>query len=61
MAGPVTKTFAGVGLLLLLAMAGNTALVTLPNKIRQYRETLDKPRFHASGERALLASEEPSP
>ena len=33
-----TKVFAGIGLALLLAMAANTAFVTLPNKVKQYRE-----------------------
>lgn len=37
-AGPVTKMFAGIGLAILLAMAANTAFVTLPNKVKQYRE-----------------------
>ncbi len=36
--GPVTKTIAGIGLVILLAMAANTALVTLPEKVRKYRE-----------------------
>jgi len=31
-----TKVFAGLGLILLLAMAGNTAINTLPAKIEQY-------------------------
>ncbi len=35
--GPATKLFAGVGLILLLAMAGRTALVTLPSSIEKYR------------------------
>ncbi|QDV26780.1 Nramp family divalent metal transporter [Aureliella helgolandensis] len=37
--GPVTKVFAGIGLIVLLAMAANTAFVTLPAKIQQYRES----------------------
>lgn len=36
--GPVLTTFAAIGLVLLLAMAARTAIVTLPNKIQQYRE-----------------------
>lgn len=40
--GPVTKVFAGIGLVILLAMAANTAFVTLPGKVRQYRETLSE-------------------
>lgn len=38
--GPVTKAFAGFGLVILLAMAGNTAFFTLPKKVQQYRESL---------------------
>jgi hypothetical protein len=34
----LTNLLAGVGLLLLLAMAARTALVTLPEKWQQYRE-----------------------
>lgn len=36
--GPVTKVIAGIGLVVLLAMAANTALISIPNKVRQYRE-----------------------
>ena len=36
--GWFTKAFAGLGLILLLAMAANTALVQLPAKIEQYRQ-----------------------
>jgi manganese transport protein len=36
--GPVTITVAGVGLVLLVAMAARTALVTLPASIEGYRE-----------------------
>lgn len=35
-AGWFTKTFAGLGLIVLLAMAGNTAIKTIPAKIDQY-------------------------
>ncbi len=35
--GTATKVFAGIGLAVLIAMAGNTALVTIPNKVRDYR------------------------
>tara|TARA_A100001391_G_scaffold199307_1_gene182078 strand:- start:669 stop:2000 length:1332 start_codon:yes stop_codon:yes gene_type:complete len=46
--GPVTKTIAGIGLVVLLAMAANTALVSIPNKVRQYRETLSKTTTQAA-------------
>ncbi len=35
---PVTNLFAGIGLLLLIAIAARTALVTLPSKIQHYRQ-----------------------
>ncbi|MDA1232512.1 MAG: divalent metal cation transporter, partial [Planctomycetota bacterium] len=35
--GPVTNLFAGLGLLLLLAIAFNTALVKLPEMVHEYR------------------------
>lgn len=34
--GPATKVFAGLGLLLLIAMAGKTAIVDIPRKISEY-------------------------
>ncbi|TWU18303.1 Nramp family divalent metal transporter [Allorhodopirellula heiligendammensis] len=46
--GPVTKTIAGIGLVVLLAMAANTALVSIPSKVRQYRETLSKTTMQAA-------------
>ena len=42
-AGPVTKGFAVIGLVLLLAMGARTAMVTLPEKIKSYRESLNAP------------------
>ncbi|MDV6034841.1 MAG: divalent metal cation transporter [Phycisphaera sp. RhM] len=36
--GPITKTFAGIGLVLLIAMAGRTAFDTLPQSIEKYRD-----------------------
>lgn len=36
--GPVVKVFAGMGLVLLIAMAARTALVTLPENIQKYRD-----------------------
>lgn len=36
--GTITKVFAGLGLALLIAMAANTAMVTIPGKIRDYRD-----------------------
>jgi hypothetical protein len=36
--GPITKTFAGIGLVLLIAMAGRTAFIELPKQVKQYRE-----------------------
>lgn len=38
--GPVTTAFAGVGLVLLLAMAANTAFVGLPDQVEKYRKKL---------------------
>jgi NRAMP (natural resistance-associated macrophage protein)-like metal ion transporter len=35
--GPVLNIFAGIGLVLLIAIAARTAIVTLPDKIQQYR------------------------
>ncbi|MEQ9409942.1 MAG: Nramp family divalent metal transporter [Fuerstiella sp.] len=37
--GPVTTTLAGVGLVMLIAMAGKTAFVDLPKTIDKYRQT----------------------
>lgn len=37
--GPITKIFAGIGLVLLIAIAARTALVTLPESIQKYRDT----------------------
>lgn len=37
--GPITKAFAGIGLVLLIAMAARTAIVTLPAGIQKYRES----------------------
>ena len=36
---PATSVVAGVGFILLLAIAGRTAFITLPEKISSYRET----------------------
>lgn len=41
--GPMTKAFAGLGLIVLLAMAAKTAFVDLPAKYQNYRESLQKP------------------
>ncbi|MGB7328609.1 MAG: Nramp family divalent metal transporter [Rubripirellula sp.] len=38
-ASPLTKIVAGMGLAILLAMAANTAFVTLPKKVKLYRES----------------------
>ena len=35
--GPVTKAFAGLGFVMLLAMAGKTAFVDLPANVAKYR------------------------
>lgn len=40
--GPIVKTIAGVGLVLLLAMASKTAFLTLPEKISKYRASFQK-------------------
>ncbi len=45
--GPVVKFIACVGLILLLAMAGKTAFITLPDKVKKYRESLQKPLVSA--------------
>ena len=37
--GVLTKALASIGLVILLAMAANTAFITLPDKIKQYRKT----------------------
>ena len=37
MNGPGTTIFAGVGLVMLVAMAGKTAFVDLPKKVEDYR------------------------
>lgn len=41
--GPATKVFAGLGLVLLLAMAGKTAFVDIPRKVRAYTAESDPP------------------
>ena len=40
--GPVMKAFAGLGFVLLLAMAGKTAFVDLPEKVESYRASLQE-------------------
>lgn len=37
--GPITKVFAGIGLVLLIAMAARTAFVTLPDSVQKYRDS----------------------
>ena len=37
--GPITNAFAGIGLVILIAMAARTALVTLPDSIQKYRDS----------------------
>ena len=54
--GTLTKFFAGIGLTLLIAMAARTAIVTLPNKIQQYRE-----KQAAVAPSSSIASVQPSP
>ena len=56
--GPLRITFAGIGLILLVAMAGRTALVTLPASIQQYRE---KPVVAAEQQEALETETTPQP
>ena len=36
--GTTAKTLGGIGLVLLLVIAGKTALITLPTSVRNYRE-----------------------
>jgi NRAMP (natural resistance-associated macrophage protein)-like metal ion transporter len=45
--GPLTKAFAGIGLVLLVAIAARTALVTLPESIRKYRDAQAAATFEA--------------
>lgn len=54
--GPVTITIASVGLILLLAIAARTALVTLPNSIQGYLHPEEAP-----AEVAVPADEDPIP
>ena len=44
--GPATITLAGVGFVLLLAMAARTAIYTLPAQIKSYREQPVEARHH---------------
>jgi manganese transport protein len=46
--GPVTKSLAAVGFVLLLAMAMRTAIITLPNSIERYRGKPVKARIDRS-------------
>ena len=57
--GPILKVFAGIGLVILIAMAANTAIVTLPAKIEQYRAK-QASAFMEPPSPAMLALHEPS-
>jgi Mn2+/Fe2+ NRAMP family transporter len=54
--GPVTKVVAGIGLVLLVAMAARTALVTLPASIESYRQKVVETASDSSG---VLGNESP--
>lgn len=57
--GPGTRLFGGIGLVLLLAIAGNTALVKLPNMVADYRgRATSDAADEVRGEAANLAAVE---
>ena len=53
--GPIMKVFAGIGLVLLIAMAANTAIFKLPPKIKEYRESLSQPSSYLAPRDNALA------
>lgn len=57
--GPFTKAFAGVGFVLLLVMAANTAFVTLPSKVKQYRAKQATSMLDADKKRDLDTPSQP--
>lgn len=54
--GPITKAFAGIGLVLLIAMAARTAIVTLPAGVQKYRESKSAAAFVSPAVAALDSS-----
>ncbi len=55
--GPLTKAFAGLGLVLLLAMAGKTLLVDIPANVASMQKAAQAPPADASPETASQPSE----
>lgn len=53
--GPAKTAFAGLGLLILIAMAINTAVVKLPEQIEKYRGRGSAPSMPADGEQSVPA------
>jgi len=58
--GPVTNLLGGLGIVLLVAMAGRTAFVSLPEKIQQYRESSESAETELSGDPAVRQPAEDS-
>ena len=62
--GPGTTAFAGIGLIMLIAMAGKTAFVDLPDKVDKYLHpapaaaTADESGGASEGENATTPSDE---
>lgn len=48
--GPVVKSIAGLGLVLLIAMAGRTAFVSLPKTINDYRQKMEQQQSESTAE-----------